>query len=279
MRILISGLQLFLGVAVLGTWPTIAAAESHTISMGLFPQEVPKQYTEQAGVSLVDAQSLYVDPAGQLHVRTPEHHWIIDQNSQWKSAPLEQYPLANQVLAIDDRLLLATDNGLVAWRDGQQALVGLEGMKVNAVAIRSDGRLAAATAQGLFESDVDQQWQPVAVFDAVGRMWAARDVRVVVYDASDQLWVGQPAGLACRTEAAGNSSRGEMVCPMPISPPPLRVPTAESGSAPESVWWAGTTDSGCTARDAASCLATKCEVSSWRQMVPLGWPPTGALPP
>ncbi len=58
--------------------------------------------------------------------------------------------------------------------------------------------MAAATAQGAYEYAAGK-WNQLVIEDKLGRHWAAKDVRAVVYDAASQLWVAQLAGLACRT--------------------------------------------------------------------------------
>jgi hypothetical protein len=189
-----------LGLAILCGCTTLVAGDRPSVSVGLFPQEVPKQITELAGVALLDAEHLYLDADGQLHLLTPDRHWLLGPDAEWRSAPAERFPAANHILADGARLLLATDDGIWAWRAGQSVTqIALPGSVVNTIAIGPDGRLAAATDRGLMEKVGDQPWQPVEVLDAVGRRWGARDVRVVVYDSAGQLWLGQLAGVACRS--------------------------------------------------------------------------------
>jgi len=141
-----------------------------------------------------------VDASGKLYLRTAKQIFMMEAADSWQATSLSGLPQANQILAIKDgELFLATDTGIQKWSAGAAKTVGLDGHKVNSLSRSSEGSLAAATDQGLFESKDGMNWEPVPVLDAGGRQWAVRDVRVVTYDAQNQLWVGQLAGLACRT--------------------------------------------------------------------------------
>ncbi|MBX3419934.1 MAG: hypothetical protein KF752_00115 [Pirellulaceae bacterium] len=183
----------FSGVLTSTCW-----AEVSSIEIGRYPQEVSRQLTEAAGISLVDARGLLVDDKGALHVRTAENHLVMDANGSWQVASVNQFPLANQMLQDGDRKVLATDAGVAGFQFGQTQPLGLEGIKVNSLCRSSTGVWVAASAEGLFESHDLMQWNKVDVHDPGGRQWAARDVRAAVYDTRGRLWVGQPAGIACR---------------------------------------------------------------------------------
>ncbi len=175
-------------------------AESPSVSISVFPQEIPERLTTAAGHSLSDAKSVYVDARGLLHVRTADRHLVQESDGSWKSASVSDFPTANQVLSLESgELLLATDNGIVRWSNSGTEVLGLPDHKVNSISRASNGALAAATDSGLFESTDGSQWKAVQVMDSGGRQWAVNDVRVVVHDSNNQLWIGQLAGLACRT--------------------------------------------------------------------------------
>lgn len=185
---------------VLATGLPVLAAEPPKATIGVFPQEVSQQVTQIGGEPLVDPRNLLIDDQGAVHLRTETAHWMLKADGDWGRLATEAFPLANQVVAMDGQWLLATDDGVSRWANGQQQVAGLVGVKVNSLAVSVDGRQAAATEDGAFETDAAGEWLPLEIYDAVGRQWGVRDVRVVVYDNRGQLWVGQPAGLACRTE-------------------------------------------------------------------------------
>lgn len=178
----------------------LALAESPSYSIGKFLQERPEQITNIAGNSLEDARNVFVDSSGKLSLRTSNQSFVLDASGSWQTAKQLGLPQAQQILPVSaGEYLLATESGLKKWSAGAVQSAGLDGHRVQSVAKASDGRLAAATDKGLFESISGADWQPVLVLDAGGRQWAAGDVRAVVYDAQGQLWFGQLAGLACRT--------------------------------------------------------------------------------
>lgn len=177
-----------------------AKAQSNSASIGKFPQEVPERLAVLSGQSITNAKHIFADSDGRLQLLTSERHWELGTDGKWKLASDLNIPAANQILAINATdLLLATSTGLTNWSASGSRSAGLEGKKVYSISRASDGRLAAATDTGLFESRSGQNWEELTVLDGVGRRWAAHDVRAVVYDSKGQLWTAQLAGLACRT--------------------------------------------------------------------------------
>ena len=180
----------------------LAQSTARSVKIGIFPQEDPVRFVSGAGKPLVDAKQLYVDSNEQLHVRAGTSHFSLPLKplaADWKLETATELPSANQVLVVGDRILLASDNGVLAVEAGKQTSLGLSGQKTLGISVAKDGRMAAATSDGVFEY-TNGKWDKIVVDDGLGRQWGARDVRTVVYDAKSQLWVGQLAGLACRTK-------------------------------------------------------------------------------
>ncbi len=181
--------------------PLIAQSAARSIKIGKFPQEDPVRFVNGAGRSLSDAKRLFIDESNQLHVQAGDGQFVLPLQAQaadWKVVAAVDYPQAKQVLVVGKRTLLATNDGVMLVEDGKQSSLGLSGQQVAGISAAKDGRVAAATGEGVFEY-VDGKWSRVVIEDGLGRQWATKDVRAVVYDASSQLWVGQLAGLACRT--------------------------------------------------------------------------------
>ncbi|HUP79386.1 MAG TPA: hypothetical protein VM260_12620, partial [Pirellula sp.] len=179
----------------------IAQSTLRTIKIGKFPQEAPVHFVSGAGQPLVDAKLLYIDSNDGLHVQAGGTHLTLPlkpQAADWKVEFTLDLPHANQVLVVGKRTLLASDDGVLVVEDGKQSSLGLVGHKIVGISVAKDGRIAAAASDGLFEF-ANGNWIHFVIDDSLGRQWAAKDVRAVVYDAKSQLWVGQLAGLACRT--------------------------------------------------------------------------------
>lgn len=192
---------------VLNAIYSVQSSEAPSVKIGQFAQENPVKLTELAGQSIVDARHLFLDASGALNLLTSDQRWVMNDAGSWSRSDWPILPACNHVLSLGMYTLLATDQGLMEWQPGLTPTAagrtnpaGLSGTKVNFLSRSVSGKLAAATDVGVFETDDQQQWQPVPVLDQVGRQWAVRDVRIVVYDHTDQLWVGQTAGLACRTQ-------------------------------------------------------------------------------
>ncbi len=147
-------------------------------------------------------QGVYIDANNRLQVQAGGQNLSVTltpQLGQWQVESTANYPEARQVLVAGKRTLLATANGIQIIEDGKQTSTGLTGHNVVGISLAKDGRIAAATSQGAFEYAAGT-WKQLTIDDQLGRQWATKDVRTVVYDGQSQLWVGQLAGLACRTE-------------------------------------------------------------------------------
>ena len=180
----------------------MAQSTVRSIKIGKFPQEDPVHFVSGAGQPLVDAKRLYIDSNDRLHVQAGSKQQTLPlkpQAADWEVEPTSDLPNANQVLVVGKRTLLASDDGVLVVEDGKQSSLGLVGHKVVGISVAKDGRIAAAASDGVFEY-AHGNWSQLIIDDSLGRQWAAKDVRAVVYDATSQLWVGQLAGLACRTD-------------------------------------------------------------------------------
>lgn len=173
------------------------AAETPPHRIGLFPQEVAVRHNPapELGLAGVDALHLHADGApvasgGGVALRLADGAW----------QPAESAPPggARAVHAIQGDLVFATDNGVRRQRGGNLSSVGLGNLRVHDIAIGKGGRIAAATADGLYEQRPDGAFEKVAVADGLGRQWAAADVLAVAYDSNGQLWFGQRAGVGVR---------------------------------------------------------------------------------
>lgn len=157
-------------LAGLATLPHPGRAAEPPLSTGVFPQEIARHREIQHGLPSLDVSHLEHDDNGSLVVFTAQGA-AQRVNEAWR--PVErtrkQPPHA-----------LPDETEVRQW------------------ATNSNGHLAAACDRGLLEKIGNQPWQPLAVADGDGRLWAAADVRGVAYDAAGRLWFATRAGVGCR---------------------------------------------------------------------------------
>lgn len=105
-----------------------------------------------------------------------------------------------QVLRGGSRHWVATASEIWRVTDGEMIRLGWDRRgEVRQVALAPDGEVWAASATGLFRGGKEPgDWERVELPDAVGRVWAARDVRGVAFDAAGRAWVGMASALAVR---------------------------------------------------------------------------------
>ncbi len=161
-----------------------ACAETPSIHVGSFLQEVATLYTTENGLPADDVQSVSVDSAGKVVALTTKGTSVF-ADGQWKadaSAP---------AVSPQDALLAELKQRIQA--SGQTVA-----FKANQVASDGKGRLAAAAAEGLLFVDTDGKPQWLKVLDSVGRQWAVENVLGVTFDSSGNLWFASKAGVGCR---------------------------------------------------------------------------------
>lgn len=67
--------------------------------------------------------------------------------------------------------------------------------KINALAFKKDGTMAAATEGGLFLKNPSEKWKSMYPSDDTGRRWAPQNVKSVVFDEKGRLWFASPQGV------------------------------------------------------------------------------------
>ncbi len=72
-------------------------------------------------------------------------------------------------------------------------------LTVRQVALGPQGQQVLATEQGIFQRSGSDSWERMTIADGRGRVWAASDVRGVVFDREGQLWFATLAGVGQRT--------------------------------------------------------------------------------
>jgi hypothetical protein len=108
------------------------------------------------------------------------------------------------VAILDGQLLASTAAGVVTFHNGKWTRGGafpsapvVSGLSdVRQLATHPDGRMAAATATGLYLKETSGGWTPL--FPQEGnRSWAPHDVRGVAFDTRGRLWFASPQGVGC----------------------------------------------------------------------------------
>lgn len=215
---------------------TLAPAENAAAVAGVFPEEVSRVYTAQAGVPSSDIHAVAVTASGDVYAATAKGlarfstgKWStvtaagadVDQVSAagddvWFTSAGrlvhlhgDAYSLppvkVNQITAGKEQFL-ATDGGLfhlsgkrLVLDAGLARLLGSQ-PAVRQVAIAMDGRIAVAALNGLFVKSAGGNWHAVYPRNAT-RSWAPYDVRGVVFDSKDHLWFASPQGAGCEAGA------------------------------------------------------------------------------
>lgn len=202
------------------------------LHVGVFPEEVGRAYTVQAGVPSNDIRAVAVTASGDVYAGTARGlarfsagAWstvaadgeAVDQvaasgddvwfTSSGKLVHLHGASFSlppgkiNQITA-GKELYLATDGGLYQLRgerlvlDADLARLSGSQPAVRQVAVAVDGRIAVAALGGLFLKPAGGDWHPVYPRNAI-RSWAPYDVRGVVFDSKDRLWFASPQGAGC----------------------------------------------------------------------------------
>ncbi|MEZ6115979.1 MAG: hypothetical protein R3C28_05330 [Pirellulaceae bacterium] len=146
-----------------------AQGQTVAVEVGSFPQDVAV-HREMAQPPETDIQDIVSTAAGMM----------VQSDQAW-------YVLDNQ-----------------AWRISESPKVASAGLAdsyaVRQIAIRKDGRRAAATDRGVFEQLPGTAWVKLTIADDLGRTWATSDVRGVTYDSHGDLWIASLAGVIRREE-------------------------------------------------------------------------------
>lgn len=161
-------------LAILAWEANPSGAEERQVQVGTIRQEVARHAERQSGLPSADVLNVACDAHGVLVTTT-----------------------AGQVRRDGDRWVPVAD----ATGAGTAAAPKDLPANTRQWAQRCDGTQAAATADGLFERPAQGAWHRLQVDDGQGRLWAARDVLGVTYDARDELWFATRAGVGQRTTA------------------------------------------------------------------------------
>ena len=156
-----------IGFVALVTWAE--ASERRYVDQS-FGQEVATLYRQANGLPPGEVTGLSIDANGNVSVTTPRG-----------SARFLQ------------------DN----WQQDQTKVIppsppGPPNIRTRHVVQGPGNRWAAAGEDGLYERVDEGPWKRLVVADGLGRLWATKDVRAVIYDRDGRLWFGVLAGLGRR---------------------------------------------------------------------------------
>lgn len=212
-----------------------SAAETPFISVGVFKQEVRREFTTDQGLPANAVTSLAVlngklvfagtgkglarfinnrwevvigtaDAAVEA-VSTGQDKLLFVSKGQLLSlsgdttSPLAQLPPGMKVnsIAIGERIFLATDKGLFESSGGGlkpvAALHEALGNNQTVFQVAIGPRLVVGAAAGLFQQDANEKWTRLFPADKTGRSWAPVNVRGVAYDSEGRLWFASPQGV------------------------------------------------------------------------------------
>lgn len=157
-------------------------AETPSVLVGRYPQEVAVMYSEKNGLPSNDVQTVSVGKDGQICAVTAKGIALFADGG-WKAGP-----------AVSD---METVRGQITQKiqaSGQTA-----SFTATQMAADGKGRLAAAATEGLLFVDSDGKPQWLKVLDGEGRQWAVENVLAVAFDSPGNLWFASKAGVGCRT--------------------------------------------------------------------------------
>ncbi len=165
-------------VAVVSIAPAAGfAAEVARAALGRFPQEVAAVYSVKDGLPSNDVKGVWLDKRGTAWADT-ERGWAVLEAGKWLASDAPEGESLQGYIAPQEYAAI--------------------GCKVNQVARLKDGRIVAATEDGLLVEGTEG-FEPLVVEDGLGRRWGTSDVRGVAVDSCGQLWLATLAGAACRT--------------------------------------------------------------------------------
>lgn len=161
------------------------AADVVPTKVGVFPQEIARDYGEGNGLPAGEVLSVHAEEGGVVAVTGAGAFQFDGEN--W--AALEAYsPTSYELLPSGRAYRLAA----------AKAKSPKTAVAVRAFAGDKDAPAALATAEGLFLRNGRGLYENSPICDGQGRLWAAADVRGVTLDSEGNLWVAMLAGVACR---------------------------------------------------------------------------------
>ncbi|HQB02837.1 MAG TPA: two-component regulator propeller domain-containing protein [Candidatus Hydrogenedentes bacterium] len=164
----------------------VFAADEVPAKVGVFPQEIAKNYSVADGLPDQKVLSLHQDETGIVAVTAAGACRL--EGATWK--PVRDFTPQRFVLVPDgDAYTLAP----------AEAAPGSGAVIVRSFAGDAKAPVAIAAAEGLFLRNDQGVYEKSPACDGQGRLWGACDVRGVTLDSDGNLWVAMLAGLACRT--------------------------------------------------------------------------------
>ncbi len=211
-----------------------AAASVSGIRVGVFQEEVSREFTTADGLPSTDVRAIAISASGDVYAATAmglarfsAGHWSVVAA---QGAPVEQVVTAgdgvafisagklahlhgasinlpevkvNHLTIAGNDTFLSTDAGLYFLKgkkftlDTKLAKLLGSNKSVRQVAVASDGRVAVAAMAGLFIKSSGGAWGQIYPRDAV-RSWAPYDVRGVAFDLQNHLWFASVQGVGCQ---------------------------------------------------------------------------------
>ncbi|MBS1859284.1 MAG: hypothetical protein JST11_28170 [Acidobacteria bacterium] len=205
--------------------PALSPAQSVTVAP--FAEEVRTVFTAAAGLPAADVLSIALDPSGNPWVATSaglarrngtlwtreaaasalvaasaHDVFFAAQGALWRVAPgsprrIAALPAGARHIAAGATVLVSAAGGL--YRLSETRFVrepGLPAAEVRQSALAPGGRIAAASAAGLYLKEPGGPWQRLFP-RAANRSWAPDDVRGVAFDSRGRLWFASPQGAGC----------------------------------------------------------------------------------
>ena len=162
---------------------TAVHAAQMPVTVGLFPQEIARSYTESDGIPSNDVRTIIFEAEGPVAI-TPAGAALYN-GENWQA--LENYTLPGYQLVVQGGAYTLVES---AEKANETAI------EVRQTAGNIQEPAALATDQGLFLRNNAGTYEKAMVEDGLGRAWAVSDVRGVALDNEGRLWFATLAGAA-----------------------------------------------------------------------------------
>ncbi len=187
----------FIAICAIALVLTSATAETPSIKMGTFPQEMARQYTEEDCLPSNNVLALHSDDEGLVAFTDAGPARYADGRWQALEAKEQRRPV----------LFPQADTWILSWTSSKT--LEEDALLVRQAAGDDDAPVALATEAGLFLRNDRGAYKKAEVLDGLGRQWAVEDVRGVTVDAKGRLWFATLAGAACQNETGWNFYTGQ----------------------------------------------------------------------
>lgn len=193
-----------------------AIAEEVPYKIGEFPQEYAQRLTQGSDVPEGNVVSIHIGPDGAVYAKTEAALFVRNEDGWSKlSAKADAHidpaygrdaagelrevpfprPLVHDIVSFGDLSYVVINDGVYRANHSTGKVELVLQQTATQLAVSPNGRVAAASPNGLFLSNEDGEFTPLTVDDERGLRWGAAKVLAVAFDGYT-LHFATPAGWA-----------------------------------------------------------------------------------